>query len=114
MWCCGAPIHTTLPLIHFDAHAHEHTQTHRFMFFISFCLLITQSKLSARPPRLDVAILARRKHHVLLVEEAERPHNLLPVRAGQPDAVVPVQGPALAVGVLGEEDELEHLAAGGC
>ena len=51
---------------------------------------------------------------MLLIKEAERPHNLVAMRTRKTDAVVPIQSPALAARVLGEEDELKRLLARRC
>lgn len=74
-----------------------------YQHFIIRIILISWS------PRLDIAILTGRVHHMLLVKEAERSHNLVAVSARKTDAVFPIQSPALSTWVLGEEDKLECL-----
>lgn len=46
-----------------------------------------------RPPRLDISILSRRKHNLLVIKEAERSHNLAAVSPRQDDLVGKIQRP---------------------
>jgi hypothetical protein len=67
----------------------------------------------ARPPGLDVAVLACREDDVLVVVEAEGAHNLLAVAAGQTDGGGLVEDPTVRLWAAGEVDELEVLLAVG-
>lgn len=80
-----------------------------FLFYQHFILRIL---LISRSPRLDIAIFTSRVHHMLLIKEAERSHNLVAVSARKTNAVIPIQSPALAAWVLGEKDQLECLLTG--
>ena len=68
--------------------------------------------LILRSPSLDATVLAGREYHLLVVEEAKRTHQLFAVRAGQPDAVVPVQCPLPAS--PREENKLKRLFTSSC
>lgn len=65
---------------------------------------------STRSPRLDVSILSRRKHDLLIIKEAERSHNLAAVSPRQDNLVGEIQSPR-AVCRLGQEDELKVFLA---
>lgn len=67
--------------------------------FILFC----EACLTPRAPRLEITILATCKHHMLVVKEAEGPHNLPAMGAWQSDASPAVQRPRTALR-LGQED----------
>lgn len=63
-----------------------------------------------RSPRLDVSILSRRKHNLLIIKEAERSHNLAAVGPRQDDLVGEIQSPR-SIRRLGQEDELKVFLA---
>lgn len=56
-----------------------------------------------------MAVLTRREDQLLLIKEAEGPHNLLAVCAGHADAIFPIENPPVLRRAC-HEGQLECLA----